>query len=174
MARIIRNSITHDPSGRPLLGSTHRLIDDGRGNIVSYRTRRSIPCPNCRRQITGLDQARGLCNWCGLRHTCDHCDAICKVCSRRLCGSCRRGFAGDRGLITVCPHCLKKLLRRQVRNDHLNQQQAELRMRHFVQQEHARRTALYIQAARFRANQRLAARREANRMRLAVLRHGSR
>ena len=172
MARIRRSSVTHDRQGRPIIGVTQHLSDDGRGNITSYKRHHSIPCSNCHRQITELSQVRGKCQWCGKKHTCDLCDAVCQCCSRRLCGSCRSGFAGDGRLITVCPRCLKVLQQRQAEKDRMAREQAQLRKQQAYQQMCAKRAALRIQAAKLKAHLALAARREANRMRLAIFKNG--
>lgn len=174
MTRITRNNSVHNSQGVPVLGTVQHLVDDGRGNIASYRYKKTQPCPNCRRNLSDLSEGRGLCNWCGQRHTCSQCDAKCQSCSRRLCGRCRRGFVSDGASITVCPGCLSKHRRRQVMRDKMLRYQVCLRQQQIRYQQQARRAALRIQAARAYHSGRMAVKREANRMRLALLRNGFR
>lgn len=174
MTLITRNTAIHNRHGVPVLGTVQRLVDDGRGNIASYRYHKTQPCPNCRRNLSDLSEGRGLCNWCGQRHTCSQCDAKCQSCSRRVCGRCRRGSVSDGASITVCPGCLVKHQRRQAMKDDMLRYQVYLQQQRITHQQQVRRAALRIQVARSHQNNRMAIRREANRMRLALMRNGFR
>ena len=111
MKSILKRFIVTDRSGRPIAGNTERLTDNGRGRINLTVRRSASRCSNCHKPITDINQLRGGCDYCRIRSCCDNCDTKCQVCSRRLCGRCRRGFVGYIR-VTVCPICLDWLRRR--------------------------------------------------------------
>lgn len=186
MKRILKRFATTDPFGRTLAYSTERLVDDGRGRLQVTALQSAHWCPGCRRPIRDLGDVRGLCDFCRFRgvavRTCIHCETRCQCCARRLCGGCRRGFAGPPAL-TVCPICLAKLHRRQAFQDRTQLRQEALARRVALEREWARIQAVRLQAARLRAVTRiqaarlkltgqLAMMRELHRMRLNLARPG--
>ena len=122
MRRIERRYLTRDRHGRPLAMRYERLTDDGLGNTRLVSEQRATRCSGCFRPIVDLSESRGLCDWCHKRECCVHCIATCQVCSRRLCGHCRLGFAGPPTL-TVCAVCHHRLMYRQAVDDQLAMQQ---------------------------------------------------
>jgi hypothetical protein len=122
MRRIERRHITRDGTGRPIALRSERLIDDGLGNTRLVSEQRANRCSGCFRPIVDLAESRGVCDWCHARQCCAHCVAICQVCSRRLCGHCRLGFAGP-PVATVCAVCHHWLTYRQAMQDQLAMQQ---------------------------------------------------
>lgn len=117
MRRIVKRFLTRDPSGRPISEQTERLADDENGDLQVTHERTAVYCSGCRRGVMELSELRGICDWCHLRGCCVHCISKCQLCSRRLCGTCRRGFTGDISTMTVCPSCHQRLDRRQGRID---------------------------------------------------------
>lgn len=122
MRRIERRYMTRDGRGRALAVRRERIDDDGLGNIRLVSEQRAQICSGCFRPVVELSESRGLCDWCHARACCVHCVATCEVCSRRLCGHCRLGFAGPPAL-TVCEACYRRLEYRQVIDDQLQAQQ---------------------------------------------------
>jgi hypothetical protein len=122
MRRIERRYVTRDGRGRPIAVRCERVTDDGLGNARLVSEQRAKTCSGCFRPVVDLSETRGLCDWCHARECCVHCVATCEVCSRRLCGHCRLGFAGPPGL-TVCEACYRRLEYRQMVDDQLQAQQ---------------------------------------------------
>jgi len=116
MRRIIRRNLVRDPAGRAISIQSERLTDDGRGSLQQTSELTAGWCSGCRRPITALSELRGVCDGCHTRGCCVHCLSQCQVCSRRLCGHCRRGFAGPPAL-TVCSVCQERLVHRQLLQD---------------------------------------------------------
>ncbi len=162
MRRIVKRADTRDRYGRILAYSTERLADDGRGRVHVAAHESASWCPGCNRPVRDLGEFRGCCDYCRRRGTCVHCEARCQNCSRRLCGFCRRGFAGNT-VITVCPTCQAQLHQRQAFQDRLTLQKVAFDRRTVVQREWTRVQALRLQAARMRA----AAQLQAARIRMA-------
>jgi len=117
MTRIIRRNLFRDPAGRPFYSQSERVTDDGRGHVHQVTERTARACTGCNRPVVELSEVRGVCDWCHKRGCCVHCVSNCQVCSRRLCGHCRRGFAGPPN-ITVCAICQGRLIHRQTLQDH--------------------------------------------------------
>jgi hypothetical protein len=158
MRRIIRRNLIRDAAGRPLSVQSERLTDDGRGSLQQTSERTSQRCGGCSRPITDLDELRGTCDCCHTRGCCIHCVSHCEVCSRQLCGHCRRGFAGPPAL-TACAICQQRLLQRQeLQDQHSAFEQEMARHRLFHQEEALRlnfekaRLAAEFQAARLGLN----------------------
>ena len=146
---ILKRFLTTDRSGRVIVGNTERITDNGHGRL-SLTTRRSTTrCPSCHRPITDINGLRGSCDYCGTNSCCESCDIQCHVCSRRLCGHCRRGFVGQNRM-TVCPICLDRLRRWQASQDHLLMQKTSFERRLLGQRERTRLQALRLQAERAR------------------------
>ena len=118
MRRVVRRSLTRDPMGREIASESERLTDDGQGVVNVTTERIARRCSGCQRPIVDLSELRGNCDWCGVRGCCTQCLSHCEICSRRLCGRCRRGFAGT-ATRTVCPNCQQRLMERQVLEDRL-------------------------------------------------------
>ena len=116
MRRIVRRNLVRDPAGRPLSMQSERLTDDGRGAVQQTTERTAHWCSGCHRPVAEISELRGVCDACRARGCCVHCISQCAVCSRRLCGQCRRGFAGPPTL-TVCVVCQERLLHRQLLQD---------------------------------------------------------
>jgi hypothetical protein len=116
MRRIVRRNLVRDPSGRPISVQSERVTDDGRGLLQQTSERTAAWCSGCRRPLADFSDARGVCDWCHARGCCVHCLSQCQVCSRRLCGHCRHGFAGP-PVRTVCGACHQRLLHRQLLQD---------------------------------------------------------
>jgi hypothetical protein len=112
MRRISKQSVTRDPTGRCIGSESEELTDDGEGNVQVNAQRTVVRCTGCRRLAADVTELRGLCDWCHVRGSCVDCASKCAACSRRLCGRCRRGFTGA-AIVTVCPACQQRLLRRQ-------------------------------------------------------------
>lgn len=158
MRRIVRRSLVRDPAGRALSMQSERLTDDGHGSVHHCSERTAGWCSGCRRPIEDLSQLRGLCDWCRTRGCCVHCLSQCQVCSRRLCGRCRRGFAGP-PLVTVCTICQARLIHRQLLQDQQIAFEQELARHRLFNQDQAlrlnfERTQLMaqLQAARLGLN----------------------
>lgn len=191
MKKILKQFLITSPSGEVLNRNTEHLIDNGQGRL-NYTTRSTaVSCPNCRRPVTDISKLRGQCDICRTQTCCENCETKCRVCSRRLCGHCRRGFVGQSSVITVCPICLNYLRQRQAFNDQLLIH--KIRDQHQLMRQHeAEKTrALQLQAAAMRSRRqiqiadmtsrnriqaakmnidgRLALIREINRLRIALL-----
>ena len=178
MRRITKRFLTADRSGHVLSSNSERLTDDGRGHLNVTTRRVAAWCSSCHRPLTDTEQRRGCCDYCRLRSCCDACEVRCHVCSRRLCGYCRRGFVGQTSM-TVCPICLVRLRQRQAFQDQLlvrkiaferqMLRQRELTRLHALNLQAARvRVTAQLQAARLRTTGQLALIREMNRVRLAL------
>jgi hypothetical protein len=122
MRHIERRYLTRDGNGRPIDMRYERLTDDGLGNTHLVSEQRAKQCSGCFRQMLDISESRGRCDWCHTRECCINCAATCQVCSRRLCGHCRRGFAGPPAL-TVCEVCHQRLMYRQAVQDQFELQQ---------------------------------------------------
>ncbi len=155
MKKISKRFLVTDQSGRVLDGNTEHLSDNGRGRINLTTRRTAVRCPNCRRPITDINKQRGRCDYCRTQSCCENCETRCRVCSRMLCGRCRRGFVGQSSIITVCPICLNNLRRRQTFNDRLLMQKNRYQRQIMYQREVARLRALQLQAASIRARNRI-------------------
>src|SRR2546425_282416 len=107
---------------RTIAEQSERLTDDGAGRLQMSTERSARWCTGCRRPITDVAEFRGICDYCHQRECCVHCISKCAVCSRRLCGHCRKGFAG-RSALTACAACLGHLTERQILEDRLAAQQ---------------------------------------------------
>ena len=151
MKKILKRFFVTDQSGRVIDSNTEHLTDNGRGRINHTTRRTAIRCPNCRRPITDINKQRGRCDYCRAQTCCDNCETRCKVCSRRLCGRCRRGFVGQSSTITVCPICLSHLRQRQTFNDRLLIQKIRYQRQIINQREVARLRGLQLQAAGIRS-----------------------
>jgi hypothetical protein len=116
MRRIIRRNLVRDANGHPLSLQSQRVTDDGTGSVQYTSEMTAQNCSGCGRPVTDLSELRGVCDWCHTRGCCVHCLTRCQVCSRRLCGRCRCGFAGSPAL-TVCPVCRNRLVHRQMLQD---------------------------------------------------------
>jgi len=178
MRKILKRFLTRDRAGRTLSNETERLTDTGNGVLNLTTSRTATYCPGCRRPVSDVNDHRGRCDYCRSRSLCVQCEVRCQACSRRLCGYCRRGFAGQ-APVTVCPTCLVHLRRRQAFQDRLILQRAAYDRRMIRQRETARLQGLQLQAARFRTMAQLQASRlriqaqmamisEINRLRLAL------
>ncbi len=178
MRKVMKRFLTVDRTGHVLSSSTENLADDGRGRLSVTARRSATRCPSCHRPVTDVEQLRGRCDYCRLRRCCNHCETRCRVCSRLLCGHCRRGFVGQT-LATVCPICLSRLWRRQAFQDQLFIRKALFERQMHRQRELTRLQALnlqaarirvmaQLQAARLRATGQMAMIREMNRLKLAL------
>lgn len=125
MRRIVRQFLVRDPAGRTLSGQSERVTDDGKGLVRLTSERSAGWCSGCRRPVTELSELRGICDWCHTGGCCVHCLSQCQVCSRRLCGHCRRGFPGPPA-ITVCAICQQRLIQRQLLEDEQSEFEREV------------------------------------------------
>jgi hypothetical protein len=178
MRNIFKRRIIVDPTGHTMHGNSERLTDNGRNRLNYTQRQQAIWCPNCRRPITDISELTGRCDYCRMRTCCERCQTYCRICTRRLCGNCRRGFVGSR-IFTVCPVCLVKLQQRQYLEDQMLARKVaienwSLRQRQInyvnslrLQAERARMIG-QIQASRIRTSGQLAALREINRIKLAL------
>jgi hypothetical protein len=123
MRHILRRHLVRDASGRPISVQSERLTDDGAGRLQMSNERTALLCTGCNRPVVEVAELRGLCHVCGSRECCVHCSSRCMVCSRQLCGRCRRGFTGPPPA-TVCATCRQRLVERQFRQDELDLQQS--------------------------------------------------
>jgi hypothetical protein len=130
--RILRRYVTRDPAGRVVTSRSERLTDDGAGHLHLHSEQSARVCSGCNRLVIDVSELRGICDCCGRRECCSRCIASCQVCSRRLCGRCRRGFGGPPPL-TVCPSCRRQLVERRWRQDQLTEEQVAFD-RHMAQQ----------------------------------------
>lgn len=187
MRGITKRFLTVDQLGRIIGANSERLTDDGRGRLNLTARQEATWCSNCFQPLTNVEQRRGRCDHCHRKKCCSACGVRCQVCSRLLCGDCRRGFVG-RIWMTVCPICLVRLRRRQALQDQLLMRKLALERQVIHQRELARLQTLKLQAARIRAtaqlqvarlkaSRQMAMIREMNRMRTALARahrHGPR
>jgi hypothetical protein len=156
--RIVKRILVRDPAGRPLSIRSERVTDDGIGGLQSTTEQTATFCSGCRRPITDLSERRGKCDDCHRHECCVHCLSQCYLCSKRLCGACRRGFAGPPA-VTVCQACRQRLIERQTMRDRqLEFEQAVIRHRMYHQDqalrlnEHRLALAAQLQAARLGVN----------------------
>ncbi len=182
MRLILKRNLTTNRSGQIQSGSnSERLTDDGRRLTVT--TRRVVTyCQSCHMPITDENERRGGCDYCRIRSLCSHCEVSCRVCSRRLCWHCKRGYVSSaiHGTVyTVCPICFVRLRQRQAFEDQMLIRNAALHSQILRQREitHIRalqlhaarnRTIGQIQAARLRTMGQLALIREINKTRLEL------
>lgn len=138
MRRIVRRNLVRDPAGRALSMRSERLTDDGRGSLQQTSEQTAAWCSGCRRPLTELSELRGVCDSCHTRECCVHCLSHCEVCSRRLCGHCRCGFAGPPPL-TVCASCQEQLIHRQILQDQQTAFEQELARHRLFNQDQALR-----------------------------------
>lgn len=169
MAKILKRFLVTDNHGRVVLSNSERLNDDGRGRTSVTNHRVAIWCHSCRGPITDVSELRGKCDFCHIRTCCARCEATCRICSRRLCGQCRRGFVGNT-VFTVCPKCLVRLHQRQIFHDQILMRKFALQSQILRQRERTRIEALRLQAARARMIGRLQAARLSNNGRLSLIR----
>ena len=155
MKKISKRFLITDQSGRVIDSNTEHLTDNGRGRINLTTRRTAVRCPNCRQPITDINRQRGRCDYCRTLSCCENCETRCRVCSRRLCGRCRRGFVGQTSIITVCPTCLALLRQRQAFQDRLLLHNIAYQRQIMQQREVARLRALQLQAAGMRARNRI-------------------
>jgi len=155
MKKILKRFLVTERSGRVLDSNTEHLTDNGRGRINLTTRRTAIRCPNCQRPVTDITKLRGRCDYCRTQTCCENCETKCKVCSRRLCGRCRRGFMGQSSVITVCPICLNHLRQRQAFNDRLLIQKIRHQRQIMHRREIARMRALQLQAAGIRSKNKI-------------------
>ena len=191
MKKILKQHLIVGQNGKVLNRNTERLTDNGRGRLNLTTRRTAARCPNCQRPVTDINKLRGRCDICRVQDCCENCETKCRVCSRKLCGRCRRGFVGQSSIITVCPICLNHLRQRQAFNDRLLIQkirhQRHMMHQHEVTRLHALklqaagmrtrnqiqiagiRSRNQMQAAKARMNGRLAMVREINKLKIALL-----
>ena len=167
MKRIIKRFLTTDGRGRPLIVNSERLFDDQRGRLSLTTQRTAISCSGCRRPLVNFEELRGRCDACGIRGSCLHCETKCDACSRRICGRCRRGFAGPPPR-TVCLICLHRLRKRQAFLDEQVLHQAAFQRRMHLQRQWLRVQALRLRATQLRAQERLVLLREMHKLRLVL------
>ena len=155
MKKILKQHLITSQNGRVLNRNTERLADNGRGRLNLTTRSTAIYCPNCQRPVTDINKLRGRCDYCRSQSCCENCETRCQVCSRRLCGRCRRGFVGQSSSVTVCPICLNHLRQRQAFNDRLLIQKIGSQRQIMHQREVTRLRALQLQAAGMRARNRI-------------------
>ena len=155
MKKILKQHLITSQNGKVLNRNTERLSDNGseRLNLTTRKT--AIQCSNCQRPVTDIDKLRGRCDICRVQSCCENCETRCKVCSRKLCGRCRRGFVGQSSIITVCPICLNYLRQRQAFNDRLLIQKIRHQRQIMHQREVTRLRGLQLQAAGMKARNRI-------------------
>ena len=169
MAKILKRFLVTDRLGRVVSSNSERLNDDGRGRVNFTNRRVVLWCPSCHRPITDVAELHGNCDYCRVRKCCSRCETACRICSRRLCGSCRRGFVGD-NVFTVCPICLVRLRQRQMFKDQILMRKFALQSQILRQRERTRMEALRLQAARARMMGQLHAARLSHQGRLSLVR----
>lgn len=104
MRRILKRVVQRDSQGAVIHEYAELTVDNGRDiGVLGVETLER--CESCRRPIKP-DDPRGMCQVCG-RRTCS-CGVACAVCSRNVCGDCRRGVISAQVRLTVCPICLPK------------------------------------------------------------------
>lgn len=121
MRHIDRQYLTCDPTGRPLTVHSEQPSDDGDGNLQLRSRKSTLWCSGCRRPVSELSELRGACDVCRTRGCCVYCITRCQVCSRRLCGRCRHGFAGPPP-VAVCSMCQHRLSERRYLADQMAMQ----------------------------------------------------
>jgi len=172
MKLILKRNLTTNRFGQPLAGSnSERLTDDGLGRLTVTTRRVAIGCQNCHMPITDETERRGRCDYCRISTCCAHCEVFCRVCSRRLCWRCKRGYVSSatRGAVyAVCPGCFVRLRQRQAFEDQMLIRNAALHSQILRQREITRIRALQLQAARLRTMGQLALIREINKARLEL------
>jgi len=151
MKKILKQHLITNRNGKVLNRNTERLSDNGRGMLNLTTRSTATYCPNCQTPVTDINKLRGRCDYCRTQSCCENCETRCKVCSRKLCGRCRRGFVGQSSIITVCPICLNHLRQRQAFNDRLLIQKIRHQRQIMHQREVARLRGLQLQAAGIRS-----------------------
>ncbi len=151
MKKILKQHLITSQNGKVLNRSTERLTDNGCGMLNLTTRSTATHCPNCQTLVTDINKLRGRCDYCRTQSCCENCETKCKVCSRKLCGRCRRGFVGQSSIITVCPICLNYLRQRQAFNDRLLIQKIGHQRQIMRQHEVARLRALQLQASGIRS-----------------------
>lgn len=121
MRRIVKRFFVRDHNGRLIALQSEHLRDDEAGQLFVTHERSAVRCTGCQAAVEFAEQ-RGRCDVCRSRGCCIHCLSRCGVCSRQLCGHCRRGFAGPPAL-TVCSECQRQLGQRQQFVEHVQRQQ---------------------------------------------------
>lgn len=169
MKKILKQHLITSQNGKVLNRNTERLSDNGRGRLNLTTRSTAIQCSNCQRPVTDINKLRGRCDICRVQSCCENCETRCKVCSRKLCGRCRRGFVGQSSIITVCPICLNYLRQRQAFNDRLLIQKIRHQRKIMHQREVARLRELQLQAAGIRSRNQIqiAGMRSRNQMQVA-------
>lgn len=176
--RIFKRQLTTDRLGHFRPDNSESIIDNGR-TIHHLVHRHAQWCSSCGRRIIDDHDLRGFCDYCRQRRCCSLCETHCKICSRRLCSHCRRGFVGN-SVLTVCPVCLAKLNQRQRMQDEIMVRKIALQRHLLLQRERTRIEALKLQAAKARlmaqlqysrlsSSHRLALLREVNKVKLALV-----
>ena len=155
MKKILKQHLITNQNGKVLNRNTERLTDNGRGRLSLITRSTAIRCPNCQRLVTDINKLRGQCDYCRSQSCCENCETRCRVCSRRLCGHCRRGFVGQSSIITVCPICLNHLRQRQMFNDRLLIQKIKDQRQIMRQRERTRLHGLRLQAAGMKARNKI-------------------
>ena len=169
MAKILKRFLVTNRRGHIVSSKFERLNDDGRGRTTFTNRQLAISCPSCHRPVTDVADLRGNCDYCRMRKCCSRCETACRICSRRLCGYCRRGFVGD-NVFTVCPICLVRLRQRQMFQDQILMRKFTLQGQILRQRERTRMEALRLQAARARMMGQLHAARLSQQGRLSLVR----
>ena len=167
--KILKQHLITSPHGKVINRNTENMTDNGRGRLNYITRSTAVYCPNCRRPVTDINKLRGKCDICRIQSCCENCETKCRVCSRRLCGRCRRGFVGQSSIITVCPIYLNHLRQRQAFNDRLLIQKIRDQRQIMHQREVARLRGLQLQAAGIRARNQIqiAGMRSRNQMQVA-------
>lgn len=121
MRRIIKRFFVRDSDGQLIELQSEHLRDDEDGRLFVTHERSALRCSGCSAAVE-FAELRGRCDVCRSHGCCIHCLSRCGVCSRQLCGHCRRGFAGPPPL-TVCSDCQRQLVQRQQFVEHVQRQQ---------------------------------------------------
>jgi hypothetical protein len=101
MKRVVKRTIRRDDYGNVIHDHVEIIAQNGDDtNVLSVETFET--CPSCLRPIKP-DDPRGLCEFCGMP-TCT-CGVACALCSKNLCGRCRRGVLNGADKLTVCTVC---------------------------------------------------------------------
>lgn len=181
--KIIKRSLTIDESGQVIRSDTERLNDSGQGQLNLTTRQMVLRCRSCNSPVTDVNGFRGRCDICRTRDICGNCGSKCQVCSKNLCGHCKRGFVTNGATFTVCPTCSIALYQRQIAIDRMLLRKLQLQQQHLRQRECYLMQNLQLQTARLRMNGRLQAQkiieyrranriRERNRYLMALLRTG--
>ena len=173
--KILKQHLIMSPHGKVLNRNSENMTDNGRGRLNYITRSTAVYCPNCRRPVTDINKLRGKCDICRIQSCCDNCETRCRVCSRKLCGRCRRGFVGQPSIITVCPICLNHLRQRQAFNDRLLIQKIRDQRQSMRQREVATIRALQLRAAGIRSRNQIqiANMKSRNRLQVAGMRSRS-